>query len=151
ILRSIANAARTERFFRKPGFTQRILIGTENLRRASDALMAEGRPVHEINYEDLTKDPSRCMQRICRFLEIPFDERMTTLAGADRSAIASGAHHLKVRGNTILGQKARGEVLAPALEAKIIRYICRWKQQYEGKWPRYPMALPAGARRPSVI
>src|SRR5215475_8660060 len=65
VLRSIANAARTERFFRKPGFAQRVLIGTENLRQACDALMAQGHAVHEINYEDLTKDPSRCMKQIC--------------------------------------------------------------------------------------
>lgn len=151
VLTSVANAARTERFFRKPGFMQKILIGTENLRRACDTLIAEGRPVHEISYEDLTKDPSSCMQQICSFLQIPFDQRMATLDGADRSAISSGVHHLKVRGNTILGQKARREVLAPARRAKISRYVLRWKQQHEGKWPKYPEALPAGAHAPSVL
>jgi len=151
VLRSITRAAPTERFFRKPGFTQRILVGTENLRRACDALTAQGRPVHEISYEDLTKDPSSCMQQICRFLEIPFDERMATLDGADRSAIASGAHHLKIRGNRIVGQKARTEVLAPALQAKISRYICRWKQHHDGKWPRYPVELPKDVRQASRV
>lgn len=151
VLRSVARAARTERFFRKPGFTQKVLIGNENLRRACDALMIQGRPVHEVNYEDLTEDPSECMQQICRFLQIPFDERMTTLDGADRSAIASGSHHTMVRSNSILGQRTRREVLAPALAAKVNRYLCRWKKRYGGKWPKYPLVLPVGTRPPSRL
>lgn len=151
VLRSIAGAARSERFFRKPGFTQRILIGIENLRRACDALRQQGRQVHEVNYEDLTKDPSRCMRQICGFLDIPFDQRMTTLDGADRSAIAPGLHHVMVRGNKISGQRTRKECLPPAQQAKVSRYVCRWKQRSGYMWPKYPSDVSTGLRPPSLF
>lgn len=147
IMTSIARAARTERFFKKAGFTQRMLLGTENLRNASDALKAQGRPVHEINYEDLTVDPTACMQQVCSFLDIPFEERMTTLEGADRSAIASGAHHSMVRSGRIVGGRKRAEILAPALQVKIGRYIARWEQRSHGAWPKYPVKRPEGVAR----
>jgi len=151
VLRSVAHAARTERFFRKAGFTQRILVGTENLRRACDALKAQGRPVHEVNYEDLTKNPLECMQQICRFLQLPFEERMASLEGADRSAIALGSHHTMVRGDKILGKRKGKDLLSSALRAKINRYVCRWKMRSDGKWPKYPDVLPASTRPPSLL
>src|ERR1700690_236174 len=143
IMTSIARAARTERFFRKAGFTQRVLLGIENLRNASDALKAQGRPVHEVNYEDLGADPTSCMRQICSFLDIPFEERMTSLKGADRSAIASGVHHSMVRSGRIVGNRERTEVLPTALQAKVGRYLCRWEQRY-GAWPQYPLDRPKG-------
>jgi hypothetical protein len=151
VLRSVARAAPTERFFRKAGFPQRILIGTENLRRACDAFKSQGRPVYEVTYEDLTANTSECMQQICHFLQIPFEERMTSLEGADRSAIASGEHHIMVRSGRILGPRTRTEVLPSALRAKINRYVCRWKQGYDGAWPKYPRVLPPGTRPPSLF
>jgi hypothetical protein len=151
ILKSVAGAARTERFFQKAGFTQRVLVGNENLRRASEALKARGRPVHEINYEDLTSNPSESMRQICRFLDVPFEERMISIEGADRSAIATGLHHTMVRSDRIVGQRRPSEVLHPALRAKIGRYICRWKRRSNSSWPKYPLALPAGTRPPSFL
>jgi hypothetical protein len=151
VMGSIARAARTDRFFRKAGFTERVLLGNETLRQAADALRARGRPVHELNYEDLTANPSLCMQRICNFLEVPFEAQMATLEGADRSAIGSGRHHEMVRSTRILGLRARAETLSPALRAKIGRYVCRWKRRYDGRWPRYPLELPEGVRPPSFL
>ena len=151
VLRSIAGASRNDRFFKKAGFTQRVLLGTENLRKACDALATQGRPVHEVSYEDLTSDTPGCMQQICAFLKIPFEERMTSLEGADRSAVSSGEHHAMVRGNRVVGSRKRAEVLAPDLQAKISRYVCRWKQRYSNEWPKYPQVLPAVARPPSAL
>jgi Sulfotransferase family len=151
VVKSIARAARTERFFRKAGFTERVLLGAENLRQACDALKAQGRPTHEVNYEDLTSNPSESMKEICDFLEVPFEERMISLEGADRSAIASGRHHTMVRSDRIVGQRKRAEVLTPAMRGKINRYIGRWKQRYHGKWPKYPLVLPGGTRPPSFL
>lgn len=150
VLRSIAHAARTERFFRKPGFTQRILIGTETLRRACDALKLQGHLIHELHYEDLTKNPSECMQQICRFLQIPFDERMASLEGADRSAIASGSHHLMVRRDKIFGRTRTGD-LPPRVRAKVARYICRWKGHYGTSWPKYPRSVEVSTKGPSLL
>ena len=141
ILRSIVGAARADRFFKKAGFPQRVLLGIENLRNACDAIKAQGRPVHEVNYEDLISNPSESMQQICHFLDIPFEEGMTSLEGADRSAIASGPHHTLVRSDRIVGQRKRAETISPVLQAKISRYVCRWERQY-GVWPKYPIERP---------
>ena len=151
VLRSVASAARTERFFRKIGFAHRILIGSENLRQACDVLTAQHRQVHEVNFEDLIANPSRCLEKICHFLQVPFDERMLSLQGADRTAIASGSHHTMVRGDRIVAYRKQTEVLAPALGAKIQRYVCRWKLRNGGRWPNYPQSLPAGIRTPSLF
>jgi Sulfotransferase family len=151
VLRSIASAARTERFFRKAGFTERVLIGNENLRRAFEMLKAKGCPVHEVNYEDLISNPSESLRQICVFLGLPFEERMASLEGADRSAIAAGPHHTMVRRNKIARKKQHAEILAPALRAKINRYICRWRRLSGGRWPKYPATLPAASRPPSLL
>ena len=47
----------------------------------------------ELRYEDLTKDPSEWMQKICGFLELEFDERVLQSAmpqSAKRSALGDG-------------------------------------------------------------
>lgn len=150
VLRSIASAARTEHFFRKPGFTEKVLLGTENLRQAYSVLKARGRPVHEVNYEDLVSNPSSTMQHTCQFLKVPFQAHMASLAGADRSAIASGQHHNGVRSDKIVGETKREEVLSVALQKKINGYICRWKERYDGKWPKYPLVVPVGTQPPSL-
>jgi hypothetical protein len=151
VLRSIASAARTERFFRKAGFIEKVLIGNENLRHAFETLAAKGSRVHEVNYEDLTSNPAECMRQICDFLDIAFEERMASLDGGDRSAIGAGPHHTMVRSNRIASQKKHAEILAPALRAKINRYICRWRRLYGGNWPKYPVTLPAASRPPSFL
>lgn len=139
VMESITRAARTERFFRKPGFATRILWGNENLRKACDALRADCCPVHEINYEDLTSNTAKCMGDICRFLEIPFESQISSLEGADRSAICSGKHHELVRGDRVVRRDKDAIALPSSTQAKINRYIQLWKKQYQGRWPKYPI------------
>ncbi len=140
VMRSVARAAVTEPSFRK--FVTRpatLLLGNERLRQACDLLKARGRSVHEIDYEDLTSNTTQCMQEISRFLEIPFEERMTSLEGGDRSAIRPGEIHELVRSNRIVGQRRQIEVLPAEVRAKISRYISFWKLRYAGAWPKYPV------------
>lgn len=151
VMESISRAALTERFFRKAGMATRALIGNEKLRQACDVLKSRGRPVHEVNYEDLTSNTSKCMRQICLFLELPFESRITSLEGADRSAICSGQHHAMVRSERVVAQRKEADFLSPALKAKVNRYICRWRRCYDGKWPKYPLQLPESTRPPSVI
>jgi len=151
VMESISRAALSDRFFRKAGFANRALRGTEKLKQACDVLKIQRRIVHEVNYEDLTSNTSGCMQQICQFLEISFEPRITSLEGADRSAISAGQHHALVRGDRVVDQKKQASPLSPALQAKIARYICRWKQQYKGEWPKYPIDRRYGARPPSQL
>ncbi len=151
VMESIWRAALTERFFRKAGIATKALIGNEKLRQACDVLKSRFRLVHEVNYEDLTSNTSECMRQICLFLELPFESRITSLEGAERSAIFSGQHHAMVRGERVFGQRRQPALLSPALKAKVDRYICRWKRRYQGKWPKYPLQLPESTRPPSTI
>lgn len=151
VMESIWRAALTERFFRKAGIANRALIGNEKLRQACDVLKSRQQPIHEVNYEDLTSNTSECMRQICLFLELPFESRITSLEGAERSAIFSGQHHALVRGERVVRQRKQVDVLSPALRAKINRYNCRWKWRYEGKWPKYPLQLSEGSRPPGTV
>jgi hypothetical protein len=157
VMGSIARAAVTERANGEHAFRkllnspERILLGNEDLKQACDVLKAQGRPVHEVDYEDLTASPSECMQQICRFLDVPFEEHMTSLEGADRSAVwGAGQHHALVRGDRIVGDRRPATDLSPRLSAKISRYVCRWKNGYS-EWPKYPLQLPEGTSAPSFL
>jgi Sulfotransferase family len=151
VMESIARAANVPAFGRLLARPAKVLLANEKLRDACDVLKAQGRRVHEVNYEDLTANTSECMQQICHFLDVPFEARITSLEGADRSAIFSGQHHAMVRGDRIVGERKRAEVLPPAVRAKVGRYIRRWKLSYDGKWPKYPLELPQGTRPLSLV
>jgi hypothetical protein len=151
VIGSIVRAAATEQSFRKTGLAREVLLGTERLRHACDALKAQGKLVHEVNYEDLTSDTPTCMRQICEFLEIPFEERMTSLEGADRSAICPGECHTLVKRDRIVDQREKPEPLSLRMRAKIDRYMCRWKRRSDGVWPKYPADLPNDVCPPSLI
>jgi hypothetical protein len=85
------------------------------------------------------RDPASAMRDVCEFLKIPYDPRMGTLQGADRSAIFSAGHHAMVKGEKIVSGASRSEVLAPHLKSKIDRYVVYWKRAYRGNWPVYPL------------
>jgi hypothetical protein len=152
VMGSIAEAAVAERAFsRLFARPAKVLLENEKLRQACDSLQAQGRLVHEVNYEDLTSNTSGCMRKMCEFLDLPFEDKITSLDGSDRSAVRSGGHHALVRGERIVAGRKRAEVLPAALRNKIDRYICRWKRRYDGKWPQYPLELPEATRPPSLL
>jgi hypothetical protein len=91
------------------------------------------------------------MQEVCQFLDLPFEEQMTSLEGADRSAIALGPHHTMVRANQIVTQKTSSQTPPQTLGGKVDRYIFLWKQCYNSTWPKYPLVLPEGTRPPSLV
>lgn len=141
ICRSIIRAAGNDNWFSKRGVTHRALFGLERMKRECDRLVSQGVSIHEIKYEDLIHQPADVMRGICGFLGIPFEERMTSLEGADRSAIYEGEHHAGVKSQKIVGKKSRPEVLRAALQGKIRRYTCFWRKQYGGTWPPAPADL----------
>jgi hypothetical protein len=151
ILRSIQRAADKSHWFRKRGMALRALLGCREMKRQCDELRRRGLPVHEIHYEELVRNPEPLMRSICGFLEIPFDPSMTSLANADRSAIADGDHHAMVRSERVVADDQRPDILAPALRAKARRYVNLWRRQTHGDWPRYPQPADATASTPGLI
>jgi hypothetical protein len=123
-------------YFSRKGAAHCGLLGYEVFKKECDKLVRRGKPVFQINYEDLVCDTPAVMRQVCGFLQIPYDDSLANLAGADRSAILAGQHHANLRGDTIV-QGSRPELAEPALRMKISHYLIRWRQIY-GVWPPYP-------------
>jgi hypothetical protein len=151
ILDSMCRAAERSLWFRKRGMRLRALLGYREMKRQVDELVRRGVPVHEIDYEELTKDPVPVMRGICDFLRIPFDPKMTALADADRSAVPDGKHHALVMSESIVAGEKRPETLPAELEAKTRRYVNLWKKQTGGAWPRYSSNSTRDAGMPGIV
>ncbi len=144
-LRSIVRASQGSSWFGKTGMSVRALLGDLELKKGCDLLVSRGCRVHQLHYEELVRDPASAMRDVCTFLKIPYDSRMGTLAGADRSAIFSAGHHAMVKSERIVSDSPRNEVLAPWLKKKIDRYVVYWKKRYGGSWPVYPLEAEGSA------
>ena len=134
ICRSVARAVDQDEWFDKKGMMLRCLLGCEAYKQECDGLIARGVALHQLRYDDLVRDPEGTMRGICEFLRIPFDPRMATLEGADRSTIDQAPQHELLRGNQIVAKSERKEVLSPELKLKIARYMRLWKQKYGDGW-----------------
>lgn len=146
---SILQAAKGSRFFSKRGMVHRALIGYRKMKKECDALTRQGLPLHQIQYEEMVQSPAMVMQGICWFLQIPFDERMESLDGADRSAIYEAPQHAGVKSEKIGLREARKPALPADLSQKISRYVAYWKRESRGVWPAYPAG--AGPSEPANL
>jgi hypothetical protein len=147
--RSIVRASEGSTFFAKRGMTHRALIGYRRMKRECDALLRRGIPLHQIQYEEMVQSPDAVMQGICAFLQIPFDPRMASLAGADRSAIYEAPQHAGVKSEKIGLDEKPKPALSPELSEKIARYVAYWKKESAGSWPKYPPS--AGETKPADV
>jgi hypothetical protein len=135
VARSVLQAATASRWFARPGTVLRALLGYRELKKQCEALVKAAVPVHQMHYDDLVNNPSDTLERICRFLQISFEPRMTSLDDADRSAIYSAAHHAGVKSKNIQSRRNQPDILPPDLLKKIQRYIRLWEKEYGGEWP----------------
>jgi len=136
ICRSIAKAGEGPSWFNKRGMLLRGLLGYERMKIEFDRLKRMGARVHELQYEELVRNPQQTMQEVCGFLDVPFDPKMATLRDADRSAIYQGEHHQMVNSERIVSSRERQEALTPEFKHKTSRYIRHWHAKYAGQWPR---------------
>jgi Sulfotransferase family len=149
ICQSVLQAAHGPTFFRRKGMILRVLLGYREMKSQCDYLVAHGVPVHQIHYEELVRDPAVTMQAICQFLQIPFEPKMTSLHGADRSAIDDVRHHSLVKGERIVRSRKNSKTLLPTLKHKVERYLFMWREQFQGAWPVYPESLNGTKAGPS--
>jgi hypothetical protein len=68
---------------------------------------------------------------------------MTSLDGADVSAIYPEEHHSKVRREGIHLMTERGYLIPAEIRRKINRYLRSWKESFSS-WPVYPERVAAG-------
>ena len=146
--RSIVQASKGSSFFSKRGILHRALIGNVRMKRECDTLIRQGIPLHQIHYEEMVESPDTVMRGVCLFLDVPFDENMMSLSGADRSAIYDAPQHAQVKSDKIRAQGEAQAELPGALNDKITRYVALWKKKSQGTWPLYPRVAaesrPAG-------
>jgi sulfotransferase family protein len=134
-INSIVRAAQSgNSYFRRRGVKLRGLLGYEAFKKQCDWLHAHDKPVLEISYEDLVSDPATTVRRVCLFLEIPYDETLASLAGADRTAIYDGQHHELVKSDEIVAQR-RPNAANQEWRFKVDRYVNFWRRRYAGSWP----------------
>jgi len=134
ICRSVVDAAAHSRWFAGSGMIHRAILACEMMKKQCDALVLLGVPVHQIHYKELVGDTPKTMRGICEFLEVPFVPEVTSLEGADRSAVFGGAHHSMVKGTQIVASREGKKTLSPRIESKIRRYETLWKSQMGEKW-----------------
>ena len=124
-------------YFSRKGAAHCGLLGYARFKKETDHLLQRGKPVCQINYEDLIADTPAVMRQVCEFLHIPYDDALSSLEGADRSAILPGEHHANLRGNAIV-RDTRPALTDSALRHKIAGYLTHWRREYEAQWPAYP-------------
>lgn len=134
ICRSVVDAAAHSRWFAGSGMIHRAILACKILKKQCDALVSLGVPVHQIHYKELVGDTPKTMRGICEFLEVPFVPAVTSLEGADRSAVFDGAHHSMVKGTEIVASRERKKTLSPRIERKIRRYQTLWKSEMGETW-----------------
>ena len=127
-------------YFSRKGAAFCGLLGYEAFKRECARLLSRGKAVCQVNYEDLIADTPSVMRRVCEFLQIPYDERLSVLEGADRSAILAGKHHANLRGNQIV-RGPRPELIEPEFRDKIDCYCMLWRKRYGPEWPPFPQAV----------
>jgi hypothetical protein len=135
VCRSIVRAAEKSPWFARPGMDLRALLGYRRMKKEADELLRRGVALHQLQYDDLVGEPEVALTAICEFIGVPFDPRMTSLEGADRSAIYNGEHHSMVKGSSIAAKRERAEVLSPELKSKVERYVVYWRKHSGGSWP----------------
>ena len=148
---SILSARTVCSYFDRTGMVLRALLGFPRLKQQCDRLLEQNVPVHQINYEELVDDPRTVMKGICKFLDIAFDPKMTSLDEADVSAIYREDHHSSfLRREDIHLMPEQTYLLPPAIRRKIRRYVCEWKEKSGGVWPAYPRATSGLEMKPST-
>ena len=150
VCRSIVRAANKSPWFARPGMDLRALLGFRRMKQEADELARRGAAIHQLQYDDLVRDPVNTLTAICDFVGIPFHPKMNSLDGADRSAIYNGDHHSMVKSSKIAANRERPEVLSPELKNKVERYVAFWRKQYGGKWP-VNAAVSDGTRPASLF
>jgi hypothetical protein len=135
VCRSIVRAAEKAAWFQRPGMDLRALLGYRRMKKEADELVRRGAAIYQLQYDDLVRDPAAVLTAICEFVGVPFDPRMTSLEGADRSAVYTGDHHSMVKSSSIVAKRERPEVLSPELKSKVERYVVFWRKQSGRDWP----------------
>jgi hypothetical protein len=150
VCRSVLRAGQISySWFNRRGMFHRGLLGHRVLKKECDALVRRGAHLHQIQYEDLIKDPETTTRGICEFLNLPFEPKMASLKGSDHSAIDPAGQHKKVKSDRILVSDDAEETLTDFQQHKIASYVRLWQERYNG-WPRVRDEIDPQVGKPAI-
>ena len=124
IMRSVRDAGRHARYFRRPGMLARVLGLYERMATDTAWLQKNGCRILDVEYGGLVDDTERTMRRVCSFLGVEFDARMTTLKAADFSPLFSVLNHDHLL-NGVVARRDGNPELPSGLSAKLARFESR--------------------------
>ena len=107
----------------------RAILACEMMKKQCDALVLLGVPVHQIHYKELVGDTPKTMRGICEFLEVPFVPEVTSLEGADRSAVIGGEQHSMVKGKQIVETREGKKPPTPLADKR-----AAWREELTGRF-----------------
>jgi hypothetical protein len=135
IYRSMVDAGRKSRFFRRRGMLNRFIFCQEQMIRQAAEFTHAGIRVHHVSYAELVEKTGDVCRSICRFLEIEFDEKMLDLVHADLSAVYRAPQHDHLRSGIIARRHLSDEGIDPRIIQKLQRFGTRWNRlQNQNKW-----------------
>ena len=153
IYRSVLRAGRKKRFFRRRGIMSRLIFYQEQMIQQAAELELAGVRLCHVTYTDLTENTEDACRRICRYLEIEFDEKMLDLASADLTAVFPGPEHDHLRRGKIerrqFANETEVEIMAPAVRKRLQRFGARWRR-LQSQWLGYQTGA-ADAPEPSTL
>ena len=133
IYRSVVDAGRTSRFFRRRGMLNRFIFCQEQMIRQAAELNRTGIRLHHVNYAELVEKTEDACRGICRFLKIEFDKKMLDLVHADLSAVYRAPQHDHLRRGIIARRHLSESGIDPRIIQKLQRFGNRW-HRLQGKW-----------------
>jgi hypothetical protein len=133
IYRSVMDAGRTSRFFRRRGTLDRLIFYQEQMIRQAAELNLAGIRVHNVSYPELVEKTGDICHDICRFLEIEFDPQMLNLINADFSAVYSAPHHDHLWRGIVTRRHLSENEIDPRVIQKLQRFGARWSR-LQSQW-----------------
>jgi len=125
VIHSIQQAAKSHPWFGRRCMLERALYGQEKLLQDSIHLKNAGHDILHLTYEEFTANPEAECRRICDYLEIPFNDRMTTLENANLAPISDSPIHLRLHSKKISASAFAQPDLSP-----------EWLEMLASHWQR---------------
>jgi hypothetical protein len=125
VYRSVLKAAKTSRFFAKPGMLSRMIYLQEQAIRQSARIEKMGARVYRVNYADIIDQTEQVARELCEFLGAPFDPKMLE---PDEDDTKERHHNYMWKGIMERRKYNRDWVPAPVVE-KLERYRSFWERE----------------------
>ena len=131
IYASVQQAAKKDNFFSNPRLFALQVFLQERLLKDAFLLQQQGKHIHHITYDELVADTKATCAKMCDYLQLPYSEKMTSLEGADLSAVYTADHHIKLHAGKITPRELQAHSLSTDQQALMTYFWQRWQRMHE--------------------